>query len=108
MYESSFSPAVWVLVEESICTLFKEGTKTLKLVITLCIASVCKLGKQDLISTIRSFRFALLYAKGKNHFLHNFYHFVSMRRKIVKRTGGVFLLFSYFKTSKCFNEPQMS
>lgn len=26
----------------------KEGTKTLKLVITLCVASVCKLGKQDL------------------------------------------------------------
>lgn len=92
MYESSFSPAVWVLVEETICTTLKEGTKTLKLVITLCIASVCKLGKQDLISTIRSFRFALLYGKGKNHFLHNFYHFVSMHRRIVKTTGGFFFI----------------
>lgn len=92
MRESSFSPAVWVLVEGSVCTILKEGTKTLKLAITLCVASVCKLGKQDLISTVRSFRFALLHGRGKNHFLHNLYHFVFLRSKILKRTGVFFPL----------------
>lgn len=86
MFESAFSPAAWVLVEESICTVPKGGTKTLQLVITLHFASVCRPGKQDLTSTIRSFRFALLYGRGKNHFLHRFCHFVFLRRT------GVFII----------------
>lgn len=76
MSESACSPAAWVLAGESICTIPKGGTKTLQLVITLHSALICRPGQQDLTSTIRSFRFALLYGRDKNHFLHRFYHFV--------------------------------
>jgi len=76
MCESSFSPAVWAVVEDSICTILPEGTKPRESVIALRVASACELGKQGLISTIRSFTFALLYGRGKNRFLHNLDHFL--------------------------------
>lgn len=85
MYESSFSPAVWVLGEDSICTVSKKDTKTPKLMIPLHVAPVGKAGKRDLISWICS------HGKCKNHFLHSFYHFVFLHREILKRTG-VFMI----------------
>lgn len=69
------------------CTTCSEGTKTQA---GACPASVGRLGRQDLISTVRSFSFALLYGSSKNHFLHIFYHFVLLCTRILKRTGVVF------------------
>lgn len=91
------SSAVWVLVEESICRIPEEGTRTQELVVTLCVASLCWPGSQGLASTIRAFRFTLLYGRGKNHFLNSFYHLVSLHRKILKRTGVFFLMLVILK-----------
>lgn len=84
------SSAVWVLVEESICGIPEEGTRTQEVLITPCAAPLCWPGSQGLVSTIRAFRFTLRYGRGKNHFLHSFYHLVSLHRKILKRTGVFF------------------
>lgn len=45
------SCAVWVLVEESICRIPEEGTRTQDGVITLCAAFLCWPGSQGLVST---------------------------------------------------------
>lgn len=84
------SSAVWMLVEESICRIPEEGRRAQEVVITLCAASLCWPGSRGLVSTIGAFRFTLLYGRSKNHFLHSFYHLVSLHRKILKRTGVFF------------------
>lgn len=98
------SSAVWVLVEESVCRIPGEGTRTQDGVITLCVAFLCWPAQHH-----QGFQVHSPSWKGKNHFLHSFYHLVSLHRKILQRTGVFFkMLFSYFKTSRCFSEPQVS
>lgn len=82
------SSAVWVLVEERICGIPEEGTRTQEVGITP-VLPLCA-GLAHLVSTTGAFRFTLLYGRGKNHFLHSFYHLVSLHRKILKRTGVFF------------------
>lgn len=59
------SSAVWVLVEERICRIPEEGTRTQDGLITLCAAFQCWPGSQGLVSTIRAFRFTLLYGRAR-------------------------------------------